>query len=272
MVLPSGSTIPPLAHSLVLLAALAAVAWALRRDRVALSGTTVVALSPWMVLGATLYVVYQVLALPPAVAPFFGSPAVYATTFVLAGTTWLLARRTLRPLQVLGGVGVVAVLVPVALATQVALSRGTFFPAIPLVGVAVGAVLAAITWRLYGVVRPGDAAAVGIAGQLAVFGHAVDGVSTAIGVDVLGFGEQTPLSRLVMEAAGALPTASTLGVGWLFVLVKLLIVAVVLSALAGYVREEPSEGNALLALVAAVGLGPGAHNVLLFTVLGPAGF
>jgi uncharacterized membrane protein len=32
------------------------------------------------------------------------------------------------------------------------------------------------------------------------------------------------------------------------------------------VRDEPTEGYALLTLVAAVGLGPAFHNLVLFTV------
>jgi uncharacterized membrane protein len=31
-------------------------------------------------------------------------------------------------------------------------------------------------------------------------------------------------------------------------------------------QEEPREGAALLGFVAAVGLGPGAHNLLLFAI------
>uniref|UniRef100_UPI000299E622 DUF63 family protein n=1 Tax=Halococcus hamelinensis TaxID=332168 RepID=UPI000299E622 len=101
---------------------------------------------------------------------------------------------------------------------------------------------------------------------LCVLGHALDGVSTAVGIDVLGFGERSPFSRAIIEFAATLPTASLLGAGWLFVVVKLALAAAVLVLLASYVREEPGEGYLLLGAVAAVGLGPGAHNLLLFTI------
>jgi uncharacterized membrane protein len=107
-------------------------------------------------------------------------------------------------------------------------------------------------------------------GFLAVFGHALDGVSTAVGVDLLGFGERTPLSRAIIEFAATLPTEPYLGTVWLFVLVKLAVASGVVTLFADYVREDPSEGYALLGFVAAVGLGPGVHNLLLFTVLGGA--
>lgn len=272
MVLPAGSEVPPPAHLVVLAVAVAAIVWGLRREAVAVTERMVLALAPWMVAGAALYVVYQVGAVPSVVAPFVSSPAVYATTFVLAGATWLLALRTARPLRLLGAVGAVVVLVATAIGVDVGLSRDTFAPVVPLLGVVVAVVLGVGTWLAYRTLRPDDAATVGLAGQVVVFGHVLDGVSTAVGVDLLGFGEQTPLARLVMEAAAGLPTASVVGVGWLFVLVKVGLAVAVLSMLAGYVREEPGEANVLLTFVAAVGLGPGAHNVLLFAVLGPAGF
>lgn len=272
MVLPAGSTVPPLPHSALLVAALLAVGWALRREGVSISDRTILAFSPWMVAGATGYVVYQQEVLPGIIAPVFGSPAVYGTTFVIAGASWLLLHRTARPLTYLAGVGVLAALVPIAIAIGVGIASGGIAPVVPLLGVAGAILLALPAWWLFGVARPADARTVGVAGPVVLFGHALDGVSTALGVDVLGFGERSPLSRLIMEAAGSLPTADVLGVGWLFVLVKLGLAAAVIALMAGYVREEPSEGFGLLGLVAAVGLGPGAHNVLLFIVTGPTLF
>jgi uncharacterized membrane protein len=271
MVLPAGSSVPPLPHAAVLLATALAVAWGLYRERVRITDWTILALSPWMVAGATAYVVSQLGVIPSAVAPFFGSPSVYATTFVVAGVVWLLARGTRRPMAILAGSGVVALLVPTAVALAVGAEDG-LAPILPLVGAGLAAVVGWATWWAFGIVRPRDASTVGVAGPVVVFGHALDGISTAIGVDLLGFGERTPLSALILDLAGALPTADVLGVGWLFVLVKLVVATLVIWLLAGYVRDEPAEGFTLLGVVAAVGLGPGAHNVLLFIVLAPTGF
>jgi len=116
--------------------------------------------------------------------------------------------------------------------------------------------------------RPAATATTGAVGLLALFGHTVDGVSTAVGVDVLGFGERTPLSRLILHAAETLPTAKLIGVGWLFVIVKMIVAGGVVVLFREYVADEPAEGYALLGFVAAVGLGPGVHNLLLFTVVG----
>lgn len=271
MVLPAGSSVPPLPHLLVLLGSVGVVLYSLSRAEVQFRTRTVLALAPWMLVGSALYVLYQIGVVPDPIAPFVGSPAVYMTTGVLAGIVWLGAWRTNAEHRLLAGVGTLAFLVPAGAAIGVGIRRGTVAPAWPLLGVLIAGFLGWLAWRLVSRLHPRTAQLSGWAGVLVLFAHALDGVSTAIGVDVLDFGEQTPLSRMVMEAAGTLPTASTIGVGWLFVLVKLVLAVVVLWLLADLLRDDRRTGNALLLLVAGVGLGPGAHNVLLFTVLGSAG-
>ena len=91
--------------------------------------------------------------------------------------------------------------------------------------------------------RP-EAAVTGGVGALAVFAHALDGVSTAIGTTQLGFGERTPVSRLLLELGG-LPAVPILGEGWLFLLVKLGVASVVTWLFAAYIRETPTEGYLL---------------------------
>ncbi|MFB6072002.1 MAG: DUF63 family protein [Halobacterium sp.] len=269
MVVPSGFEIPPLPYLAAVAAAVAAVGWLLVRERPRVDDRTVLAFAPWIVLGSSLYVCYQLGVYPDAVAPLFGSPVVYATTFAGAGATWLAARRTERPLGVLAATGGVLALAPVAAALRYGAVHDSLNFPWPLAAVAAAAVLGHVAWWVVEQWRPEDADTVGAAGALVVFAHVLDGTSTAVGVDVLGFGEQTPLSALIMEFAGALPTAPVVGVGWLFVLVKTALAAGVAVLLAEYVREVPREGYLLLALVAAVGLGPGAHNVLLFVAANP---
>jgi len=107
----------------------------------------------------------------------------------------------------------------------------------------------------------------GTVGLLAVFGHTLDGISTAVGYDLFGFGEQTPLSRLIIEAGGALPTADLIGAAWPFALVKVALGLAVVVLFEEFVRAEPAEGHLLLGLVVAVGLGPGFHNLVLFAIV-----
>jgi uncharacterized membrane protein len=285
--LPEGFALPPLTYLVVLAVAVLAVAALLYSIAPPVTERTVLALGPWMVLGSALYVSYQIEAIPSLLAPFFGSPTVYATTFVLLGALWAASSRLLgsdgpqpagiatdEPAAgesarttaiVLGVLGSALALGVIGATLWVGADRGSLVVVWPTIGLLVSIGLAAAVWAL---VRRGTVGLTGWAGALVVFAHALDGVSTAIGVDVLGFGEQTPLARVFLEAAASLPGSDLLGTGWLFIAVKIALAVVVAWLLADSVRERPREGYLLCAFVAAVGLGPGAHNLLLFTVAG----
>jgi uncharacterized membrane protein len=174
---------------------------------------------------------------------------------------------TERPVpRELAAVGSLFALLAVGGVVGEGVARGGFAPTLPAAGLVGGAVLGWVTIRLVREIADGIGAA-GRAGTLAVVAHGVDGLTTAVGVDLLGFSERTPLSRYVLEFAAGLPTADLLGSGWLFVLVKLAVAAVAVAAIAPTVRESDREGYLLLTLVTAVGLGPGVHNALLFAVV-----
>ena len=276
MVLPSGFELPPLPVLTVVLVATLGIGYWLYRTGVAVTDRTILAFAPWIMVGSASYVCYQIGVWPAAIAPFFSSPIVYLTTFAIAGAIWLVAMRTDDEYRVLAGGGFVALSIPIALALRHGTRNAGLTLLWPLVGVVAGVVLTGVTWWALGRVRPTVVETTAGVGGLAILGHALDATSTTVGVDILGFGEQTPLSAAVMHAAAiaqeALLGGVPLGVGWLFVLVKLLVAAGVVTLLADLVREDPTEGRLLLGFVAAVGLGPGVHNVLLFIVASPAGF
>ncbi|MFA9517602.1 DUF63 family protein [Halopenitus sp. H-Gu1] len=270
--LPEGFTLPALPHLVILIAAVALVAAAFRRDPPQVGKRHVLALAPWMVVGSCTHVLYVIGALPETVRPFAGTPAVYLTIAAIAGATWIAAESaaSIRPRRVpavLAAIGLVVLVPIVSLALATGARSGSLSPMWPAIALVLSAPIAAATWMA--LVRTVPRTAVtGEIGALAVFGHTLDGVSTAVGVDVLGFGERTPLSRIIMEVAGGLPTPEALGVGWLFVVVKLAVASLVVVLFADYVEADPAEGYLLLGFIAAVGLGPGAHNLLLFTVSG----
>ncbi len=259
MVLPSGFALPPLPYLLVLLIGVLGVAVLLYRRAPRVTQAVVLGLVPWILVGAGLHVLYQLGVVPSAVRPFLGTPAVYLTTFVVAGVVWLLSGD--RAPTVLATSGSIAFLVVVGLTV----TSGPINPGWPVIGLVISVILAGITWTGLRRVRP-VVDITGRVGGLVVVAHSIDGVSTAIGVDVLGFGERTPASRLVLELAGALPTVDLIGRGWLFVIVKLAVASLVVWLFADYVREDEQRGYLLLALIAALGLGPGIHNLLLYTV------
>ncbi|WP_066418621.1 DUF63 family protein [Halorubrum aethiopicum] len=264
--LPAGTTLPPLPYLLVALVAGGGVAVALRRRRPRVAAAHVLALTPWIALGSALHVLYVVGTLPGVLAPFGGSPTVYLTVATLAGATWLVADAVaddagrVPALLAAAGTLVLAPVVAAAVAGGVS-GPGAYWSAVAAVA---SVPVAAVVRRALGRVEPGVAVTGGV-GALAVYGHALDGLSTAVGVTQLGFGERSPLSRVILELDWV-PAVPVLGEGWLFLLVKLAVASAVVYLFVPYVREEPSEGLLLLGFVAAVGLGPAVHNLLLFTV------
>lgn len=263
MVLPDGFSLPPIPYLLALLAAAAAITAVLWRRRPPIREATVLAFVPWMVAGATAHVLEVIDAVPLALAPLLGTPSVYVSTFVLAGAIWAVTDD-----RVLATAGTLAALLAVAAAFAVGYGRGTITPVWPVLALVCSIALAAGTWGLFRRAVPGVATTTGTAGALVVLAHALDGVSTAVGIDVLEVTERSPLPRAIMGVAEGLPTSEAIGVGWLFVLVKLALACAIVWLMAEYVEDEPSEGFLLLALIAAVGFGPGVHNLLLFAVGG----
>ncbi|RQG98840.1 DUF63 family protein [Natrarchaeobius oligotrophus] len=272
MVVPEGFVLPPwylLVPLLVVFFGTATLLWTLEPP---VTDRTVLAFAPWMMIGATAHVLYRLEVYPDAAAVLFASPGVYLVTATVGGLVWILgAFLEAGGLQrskdrFLGIVGVVFFATSVLALLVESWNSGAFQPFWPVVAVVATGVVTALVWLALGLWFTDVAAVTGATGALVVFGHALDGISTAVGYDVLGASEEVPLSRLILEAGGALPTAEYVGAGWLFVVVKIVLAVVVLSLFKAYVEEEPTQARFLLALIAAVGLGPGVHNVLLFAV------
>ncbi len=264
-ILPEGFGLPPLSYLLGLTLGTVLVVGLLVREQPQITATTVVGLAPWMATGAGLHALFQLDAVPEMLMPFFGTPAVYFATFVATGVTWVGAANTVpeRVPRVLGAVGTVAALVAVV---AVIAEGGIARPGPSLASIVIALTLTGVCWAGLTRISPGSVTATGSAGVLVIFAHALDGVSTAVGIDVLNASERTPLSAAIIEFGATLPTADALGAGWLFVLVKLGLAVAIVHLFAEYVRDEPRQAFLLLGLIIAVGLGPGAQNVLLFAV------
>ena len=272
MVLPEGFVLPPwylLVPLVVLFVGVVAILWVLEPP---VTDETIVAFAPWMMVGSAFHVLYRIEAYPSTIEPLFSAPSVYLTTGVIAGFVWIFASflyaAGLQPsiARVVGSLGAGLFLVFAVATLYFGWEMGTFDPFWPIVSVVLAGVVTAIAWVVLSLWFTEAAAVTSLTGALVVFSQALDGVSTAVGYDILGAGEDVPLSRMILEAGGALPTAEFIGAGWLFVLVKVGLALVVVGLFKDVVRESPRLGRIVLALVAAVGLGPGTHNVLLFTV------
>lgn len=274
----AGFVIPPLLHTLGLLVGTGIIVALLYGIKPPVSQGTVLSFVPWIVAGAALHVFYQIgetlneQLYPEVLAPLFSAPAVYLTTFIAMGIIWVLsamivpsADRKDRIATYLSvtGIGVLIPLV-VLLVWQGTGPELEFQPILPLLGLVTSLVVTFIVYMLIGAWRTYIIAEARYVGVLVLFAHVFDAITTTIGVDLLGAGERSALPRYIMDVAADLPTADLLGTGWLFIAVKILLAVAIVVLFADYVSEKPSEGNLFFAVVAAVGLGPAAHNFFLF--------
>jgi uncharacterized membrane protein len=256
MILPQGFQIPPPQYSVPLFLAALLVGAVLYRLDPDVSRPTILAFAPWMVAGSAmhaLHIIFTEIEGPtvpePPGLPLLGVPAVYVTTFVLAGTVWavsVLIERRLEPNmtvpQTLGlsGLGIAIVFVVMVLWHGIGLARLTlFWPGIGLV------VAIAITLAIRAgldVRRPNVLERTGDLGTLVIFAHSLDGVSTAVGVDVFHSTERSPIPAAIMKGASVLPGTEVIGVGWSFLLLKLVIATGVVILFADYIEEAPRQG------------------------------
>jgi len=274
--------IPPLIHTAGLLVGAGFVIALLFAAKPSVNQKTVLAFAPWIVVGAVLHVFYQLGVTlkqplyPDPIEPLFSAPAVYITVFIVMGLIWAVATMFMTNpdadyvSQYLSGIGV-GTMVPLI---GLLLWRGTdpavrpMEPVFPAAGLllAVGATFL-ITLAL-GLWRTSLIAKVRYVGPLVLFAHLFDGITTAIGVDLLGATERSAIPQAILDLSAGLPTASVIGTGWLFVLVKLVVAVAIVVLFADYVNEEPLEANLLMSVIIAVGLGPGTYNFFLF-ILSP---
>jgi|APHM01.1.fsa_nt_gi Predicted membrane protein len=238
---------------------------------------TAAALAPWIGVGAVLHVLYQEQSFFEAVRPLFGNPMVYLTTAAVVALVWTVSEfiADMRPPgasndRQLGAVGGGVLLALLAWSVYIVAARQfvevrPFWPTIAFVA---AALITGVGWVLISILFSSSASVAGRTGLVVLFGHTLDGVSTALAIDgpISGFTERTPLSRWVLDVGASLPTADVIGSAWLFVLVKMVLAAVVIVAFRETLRDSPGFGRMVLVFVAAVGLGPGLHNVVLFTV------
>lgn len=133
----------------------------------------------------------------------------------------------------------------------------------PIVAIAASSVLSSLLWASLHWWIPDRVRTAGTAGFFVIFGQTLDGVTTIVGVDLLGFTEQVPLSRLVLEIASQLPTVSVLGTAWLLLVLKTALAVLLLFAV-----DPDADGPAGFTSLALVGAGlagfwPGINNLLL---------
>lgn len=241
------------------------------------SRRTVVALVPWMVVGAALSILATQAEYPAVIRPAVAGPGAYLTTYVVVCMVWFailqFARGNRRGGQLptyLGAMGVgTATVVLGALLLRAGAIGGTQVFWLAIAPIAAAAV-AGIVLLLLGLWYPEAAAYTGMAGGLVVFGHALAAIGTAVAV--VADGAHSTLSWAVLNlvviagAAGLVGLDQQLIWAWGFVWTKLLLATLAIVALTAYTRRHPNRGNLLLGLVAAVGVIGGVTALLSMVV------
>jgi len=275
--------VPPLIHSLSLLVGSSIVAVLLLAVRPPVTQRTVLSFVPWIVSGSILHVFYQlgeifqVRIYPPDLAPIFAAPAVYLTTFIAMGAVWALIAMVLPPdkhrAQVplfVGVIGVGTTLPLVGLVIFQGLDEAVapMEPLWPMVALVASIVATAAVYFVLGVWRTYVIARARMVGGLVIFAHLFDAITTTVGVDIIGANERSAIPRAILDVAADLPTADTIGTGWLLILLKLVLAVAIVMYFSGDLRTHEDQTNLLFAFVMALGLGPATHNFFLF-VLSP---
>lgn len=272
-ILPEGFGLPGPVYWVPILLGLIGVSGILYLFEPSISDSTVPALSPWIAFGASLYVMRIQGLFPDGIDPLFGTPMVYLTTAFFLVIVWTISELVagMRPPGASSDRQMAAVGIFLTISgggiSLAAGARGppTLGPLLPGFGLLLTAVLTGLVWIGIGLAFTETATLAGRTGVVVVFGHVIDGVSTMIGSDLFPheINERTPLSEAILRIGDQIPVISG---GFLFLLVKVLLVVAVLVAFRDYIEERPTRARLVLGFVAAVGLGPGFHNLLLFTV------
>lgn len=237
----------------------------------------VLAFLPWIVLGSLLHVIYQMdvalggSLLPAPVDVLFSAPSVYLTTFIFLALVWVFsamiassADQSRRIAVRVGGTGAFALALVAAFAGWTAIQNFQVAPILPIFGLVASMGIAFVLYILIGLWRAYIIANAGYVGGLVLFAHIFDGITTAIGIELLDAAERSTAPQAILDVAADLPTADTLPDVWLFVAVKITLAIAIVVLFHSYVEEHPSEGHLFLAGIIAVGLGPATHNFLLF--------
>ncbi|WP_255195606.1 hypothetical protein [Halorarius litoreus] len=248
----------------VLIVALLAV------QRPPVTGLTVLAIAPWAVVAGLFDTLSVTGAYPATLAPVLRLPAGLLLAFVVAGLVWvpLLQLATLRDYGpgsgrylAAAGLGMAVVLLVTLLVRQELDGAGLLWlSATPMLA----AMLAALAYVLLGFVDPTTLATTRWVGYLVVFGFALLGTATAVGIDVYGQ-VGTSVTAALVSVARDLPTAST-SVGWPAAVFGVLVGCLVATLVARAIRSDAVAGNALAIVVTGVTVGPAVTTLLVLVL------
>lgn len=261
----------PVVAPLVVAVGAISTALVLTLVRAPVTRATVLAATPWMVLGGLLGTLVETGAYEGIAGSLLAPPQGYLAALVVGGVTWVpmlevasIRNREANAARDLAASGWAASGV---LALVVLWDAGVGpVEVLWLVLVPVGAaVVAGIAYLLLGVADAAPLRYTGLVGLLVVFAHTFDGLAVALAVDVFGRTPRAPLAALVADLTAAV--GPWLPAGWLFAALKLVGAALAVQVLARTSRRTGPPTYLALGALAAVAIGPGVAT-LLSLVLG----
>ncbi len=235
----------------------------------AISEDVILSFVPWMVVGASLYVLYKMNVFPEIISPFFGSVTVYITTFIFAGIIWGITTATSHPDSAVSRVVHISgsIIGLIIIGTIFFISNFTNFRW-SFVGFILSLILTAIIWGIIHIFRLfiNINIKTGKIELFVLFSHILDSISTAIGIDILGFKEQMFLSQIIMNETNLSLISIIPGKAWIFILIKIVLVIFILYIFTDYKTDNLNKRYILLGFIAALGFGPGTHNLILYSI------
>lgn len=222
------------------------------------------ALVPFVFAGGALRVVEDTGIIPWPVEFFFISPVIYFTlAAITVGALAVSLRLETRGVvddytHGLGAFGIFLASTTTLFLFAYGVLQTEFILWVLLAVLLSASVLTGIVWLVFDRLQPRVGNALGLIGPMVIWGHLVDGTATAIGIEMLGYGEKHPVVLALIQFAGT---------AYVFIPIKALLAVGILSLFAGgedddFVDDAPRYTYLFLLAILAVGLGPGTRDVL----------
>ncbi|WP_255152809.1 DUF63 family protein [Halorarius halobius] len=238
-----------------------AIAWALRRRHVAVTGVEIAATLPWFAVIGVAVAIGRSTPLSGLAAGFFQSPTVYLVVAALVAGLWMIldaadVNDISRWTAVSGVLTAIAVGGVSLLATEALHWRVLVWNAVAIV-LAIG-----ITGLVLRAVQDRYLSTHGWLGGGVLFAHVLDATTTGIGLEYLGTNERNPISATIIQVGDGIGPSGVV----LFLLVKITAAMLILAALDIDRDQLGRETVGLLVIAAGAGLIPAVHNLTLFAL------
>lgn len=238
-----------------------AMAWALRRRHVAVTGAEIAATLPWFAVIGVAVAIGRSVPLSGLAAGFIQTPTVYLVDAALVAGLWMIldaadVNDVSQWTAVSGILTAIAVGGVSLLATEDLQLRVLVWNVVAIV-LAIG-----ITGLVLRAVQDRHLSTHGWLGGGVLFAHVLDATTTGIGLERLGTIERNPISATIIQLGDGIGPSGVV----LFLLVKITAAVLVLAALDTTRDHSGRETVGLLVIAAGAGLIPAVHNLTLFAL------